>query len=294
MAGETYGADPSCSNPYGRNSNGPTLHGIDTSEAQGANFSFDKAAADNVRFCFHKATQGTGYVDKTFARNWRASKDAGLLRGAYHFLNPSANIDMQVDNYLRALDYVGGLQNDDLHSMLDAEVSHGVGPADLAFLIMDWIEKAEEKTGREVLIYTGPNFWRTSVVPGLSSVDAAEIAKRKLFIAHYVVDPSNGNVYNLQRPIVPAPFTDFKIWQVTGNRGARIPGTAGPEDRDTYWGDEIQFRNDFTKQKFEVIDGAATPIRAGGGVQVVPLDGGEYGVSDDGRPTDPGGGDNST
>lgn len=281
MSGETYGADSSCSNPYGRNPRGPTLHGIDVSEAQGPSLDFTKAAADNVRFCWHKATQGTGYVDKTFARNWRACKDAGVLRGPYHFLNPTADIDQQIGNHLRVLKAVGGLGDEDMHSMLDVEVDHGASATQIAGAVMHWISVVEQELGREVVIYTGPNFWKTKVAPGLSAADAAIIAKRKLVIAHYVVDPGTGVVYNMQSPIVPAPFHDFAVWQVTGNRGRRIPGTFVDEDRDTYWGDEIAFRNDFTMKKIQVIDGVATPIRAGEGEHDVVDgdDGGEGNVT---------------
>ena len=41
---------------------------------------------------FLKATQGTGFVDGTFAERWRQLATLGIPRGAYHFAEPVQDV----------------------------------------------------------------------------------------------------------------------------------------------------------------------------------------------------------
>ena len=59
--------------------------GVDISHWQGAP-DFNQMRAGGASFVFCKASQNN-WKDNQFERNWSASKDAGLLRGAYHFLD---------------------------------------------------------------------------------------------------------------------------------------------------------------------------------------------------------------
>ncbi|MBB4273774.1 glycoside hydrolase family 25 protein [Rhizobium mongolense] len=61
------------------------IQGIDVSHHQG-DIDWKKLAAQlNVRFAIMKATEGGDHKDTRFARNWQAAKEAGIVRGAYHF-----------------------------------------------------------------------------------------------------------------------------------------------------------------------------------------------------------------
>ncbi|MCF6301811.1 MAG: glycoside hydrolase family 25 protein [Devosiaceae bacterium] len=61
------------------------VQGIDISRYQG-DVDFRAVKRAGTRFAFIKATEGGDYLDPAFARNWAASADAGLVRGAYHFM----------------------------------------------------------------------------------------------------------------------------------------------------------------------------------------------------------------
>lgn len=61
------------------------IQGIDVSHHQGEIDWRKVAALPNVRFAIIKATEGGDFRDRRFAENWRQAKDAGLVRGAYHF-----------------------------------------------------------------------------------------------------------------------------------------------------------------------------------------------------------------
>ncbi|TCL70213.1 GH25 family lysozyme [Rhizobium sp. BK251] len=61
------------------------IQGIDVSHHQGAIDWRALAAQPNVRFAIMKATEGGDHRDTRFAENWKAARDAGIVRGAYHF-----------------------------------------------------------------------------------------------------------------------------------------------------------------------------------------------------------------
>jgi hypothetical protein len=50
-------------------------------------------------FVFHKATQGAGYVDPTFATRWPFLKELGKVRGAYHFISMNNSAHDQVEHF---------------------------------------------------------------------------------------------------------------------------------------------------------------------------------------------------
>ena len=60
------------------------VHGVDVSRFQGE-IDWTRAANSGVEFAFIKATEGGDRVDPKFKDNWRATRRAGIPRGAYHF-----------------------------------------------------------------------------------------------------------------------------------------------------------------------------------------------------------------
>jgi lysozyme len=61
--------------------------GIDVSHHNGEVDWFAVARSD-VKFAYVKATDGHGFVDPRFGQSWAQMREAGLLRGAYHFARP--------------------------------------------------------------------------------------------------------------------------------------------------------------------------------------------------------------
>jgi lysozyme len=263
------------SNPHGHNPRGHTLHGIDVASPQGHGLDWSLVAADNIRYAWMQ-------TDGTFARNWRESRKYGVLRGAYQFYRPEADPIVQADSFLKKM---GDLEDDDLHPMFDVEVDHGVERKKILDDSLKWCEHVEARTGRQVVIYTYPSF-----MVGTLKIKAGDpLGKRPLWMAHYVVDPDNGRVYNLKSPIVPAAWDSWLVWQTSGNKGPRIPGIPMDIDRDVFWGTEAEFRDVFTSERVSAppdtlpstptskssdqwrfnLSSAATPIRAGEGEHTV-------------------------
>src|SRR5262245_24710768 len=64
-----------------------TLSGIDVSHWQGA-IDWAQVKASGRAFAIAKATEGTTFVDPSFAANWAGMKQQGVVRSAYHFFHP--------------------------------------------------------------------------------------------------------------------------------------------------------------------------------------------------------------
>src|ERR1700737_3115624 len=107
-------------------------YGIDVSHHNGV-IDWPRAATLGVTFAFAKATEGcdrshSSYTDRTFATNWQAMRDAGVIRGAYHFIGLpldttprsqwTGDLHRQIDHFLET---VGPLAPGDLPPVLDLE-----------------------------------------------------------------------------------------------------------------------------------------------------------------------------
>jgi GH25 family lysozyme M1 (1,4-beta-N-acetylmuramidase) len=122
-------------------------------------------AKPHVHFMFLKATDGTGFVDKTFATRWQKLAQLGIPRGAYHFARPgdaSAQaahfIKVAKQNGFRAGD-VAIIDVEDPSDDPDAWV--GTSAAALRALIDRYIKDVRQGLPVEnVVFYTGLPFWR--------------------------------------------------------------------------------------------------------------------------------------
>ncbi len=61
------------------------IQGIDVSKFQGK-IDWASVRSGGTRFAFIKATEGGNLVDERFVENWDGAKQAGVSRGAYHFM----------------------------------------------------------------------------------------------------------------------------------------------------------------------------------------------------------------
>lgn len=96
------------------------VRGVDLSNHQ-AHVDMRQLAAQNLKFVYMKATEGSTYVDNYFADNWRNAKEAGLARGAYHFFSFDSTGAEQAQNFINT---VGDVLTGDLIPVIDVEL-HG-------------------------------------------------------------------------------------------------------------------------------------------------------------------------
>lgn len=197
-----------------------SLLGIDVSHYQGK-IDWFSVARSTVKFAFAKATEGTGYVDPLFARNWAGIQEAGLFRGAYHFGRPCGDPESQAAHFAAV---VGPLGFRDLPPVLDLEQSDKQKASDVLEWARAFMTKAEALFGRKLIVYTG-YFWRGD----MGNPNDAFFRERLLWLA----------AYN-SKPVVPASWNQWTFWQYTeGQHNGPYPVAGVPPcDQDRFEGTE--------------------------------------------------------
>jgi GH25 family lysozyme M1 (1,4-beta-N-acetylmuramidase) len=158
--------------------------GVDVSNWNGA-INWTKVAHAGYRFAYAKATEGTGYSDKTYTPNRNGSEGAGLYFGAYHFARPggksiaaaTASAIKQANRFLT----VAGPQPAELPPVLDLEMTGNLSKQRLLAWTLAWLDQVEARTGVEPFLYTSPLFWKGH----LGDSTAAAAAGTGLWIAHW-------------------------------------------------------------------------------------------------------------
>jgi GH25 family lysozyme M1 (1,4-beta-N-acetylmuramidase) len=177
--------------------------GLDVSNWNRA-INWTKVAHAGYRFAFGKATEGTGYDDKTYTTNRNGSEGAGLVFGAYHFARPAgatlagatASAIRQAEHFLA----VAGPQPGELPPVLDLEVTGNLSKSRLLAWTLAWVDEIYARTGVEPFVYTSPLFWKGR----LGDSTAAAVAGTRLWIAHWT---------SSSKPTVPAQNWNGKGWK---------------------------------------------------------------------------------
>jgi len=198
------------------------LHGLlgaDVSQYQ-STIDWAKLAAER-KFVFIRASYGDE-LDPSFSVNWKAARDHGIPRGAYHFFNPQKSLRLQIRQFIQA---VGKLEKGDLPPIIDLEdYKHNklwprVLKAHRVALLMRWVTSIEQALGVKPIIYMSPDFIQDTL--GLEY--SKPLKDYDLWVAHYDVPV----------PIVPQPWTKLTFWQYTI---ATCAGVIGKCDQDTFPG----------------------------------------------------------
>ncbi len=189
-------------------------------------------AKSTIAFGIIKATQGDTYVSAGFATSWAALKTAGLIRGAYHFFDPTVSGVTQANHFLSVVTLEAG----DLPPTLDIEcptsntqpnsanclgngTSGDATGAQITQGMNDWINTIVAATGRKPIIYTYGSYFVDD------GVDTTGLQNYPLWLADY----SGTNCYT-----VPSPWAAATIWQY-GDTGT-VAGISGAVDHDYFLG----------------------------------------------------------
>jgi lysozyme len=187
-----------------------SLRGVDVSHWNG-NPDWGVVAGNGYLFAIAKATEGLTGNDAKFATNWQGVKDAGLVRGAYHFARPSNNSAAdEADHFLGRLDAAGGIAAGDLLA-LDMEDTNAAG--DLHDWTLTWLQRVERQVGFKPLFYSGGWYMRPH---GLTGQD--DLAAYPLWYSGY--NYTFGNV-----PAAPSSWNGVVIHQYS-DKGT-VPGITG-------------------------------------------------------------------
>jgi len=245
-----------------------TVSGADL-EASGT-LGWSSAKAD-IGFAIIKATQGTSFTASGFASNWAAMKSAGVVRGAYHFFDPTVSGVDQANYFLNVM---GTLEAGDLPPTLDIEcptsnnepdsddclgngTSGDATGAELTQGMNDWITTVVAKTGRKPLIYSYGSYFSDLGVT-TTGLDAYPL---------WIADYSGTSCFE-----VPSPWTKATIWQYSGS--GSISGL-GSVDNDYFLGTLAELTAFTTSGVSPTGDAGASGSGSGtGGMDTAPDAGG--------------------
>ncbi len=195
------------------------LEGIDTSSWQGK-ISWAKVKASGITFAFIKATEGIKYVNPRFKHDWAETKSQGIVRGAYHFFDPTQPAALQAKHFLSTLQAAGA---GDLPAVLDLEGNKWtpIAPHQRMEMVLTWLRMVEEELGTKPILYLGFYFARDV----LQSAKYPELSSYPLWIAHYTSKPN---------PLIPPPWSKWTFWQFSDK--GQIPGVSGNVDVNRFRG----------------------------------------------------------
>ena len=198
-----------------------SIHGIDVSRYQQI-IAWDAVKEMKVKniqldFAFIKATEGIGNVDPQFYRNWKRAKTAGMIRGAYHFFNPSKDGREQAEKFIKTVD----LEKDDLPPVVDIEQMNSTNPIVLRKELKKWLDIVENYYKIRPIIYTHVDFYEKNL--------GKEFDDYPLWIAHYYQDGE------------PQVSRNWAFWQ--HSEEGRVNGILSKVDFNVFNGDSAQFRS---------------------------------------------------
>ena len=147
------------------------IQGIDVSKYQGK-IDWASVRSAGTHFAFIKATEGGSLVDERFIENWDGAKQAGVARGAYHFMFWCRSADEQAAWFKRTVPN----DPDALPPVLDLEWNAQSRTCPRRFpreealgMIRVMLHEMEAHTGKRPIIYTDITFHRDVLEGELSN-----------------------------------------------------------------------------------------------------------------------------
>ncbi len=201
---------------------GVTLNGIDVSHYNGTvNWAAVKGA--NRSFAFAKATEGLTYSDPQFATNWAAMKQAGIVRGAYHFFRRNDDGKAQADWLLSHVT----LEPGDLPPVLDWEWESTADPgaATSVARAQAFVDEIRAQTGVSPIVYSSASFLATVGSP-----------------TQFNTLPLWDAIYSGSCPTIPNAWATWTFWQYSSTGTLLGDGGVGGVDVNLFNGTLAQLQ----------------------------------------------------
>ena len=196
------------------------IHGIDVSRYQSSvNWGMvNQMKSHDVKlgFAFIKATEGSTLTDKQFSRNWRKSRQTGVVRGAYHFFRAKTDAAAQARLFIKNVTLLPG----DLPPVLDVESLDNETAQEMQDGVALWLLLVEQHYKVKPIIYTNAMFYNNYLHP--------RFADYPLWVAHYK---------ERKRPRVNR---EWSFWQ--HSESGRVNGINHHVDFNVFNGDSTEFR----------------------------------------------------
>lgn len=274
--------------------------GFDVSRWQGRIVPWSQAVHLGARWAVVKTWHGRGLVDPNVDQ-YDGAKGEGLLVGRYGWWLPDADLAMQVGAWC-----ANPTPHGEIPLTIDVEEPGTAARGRSLLSRLEYvIERVSDRLGQRPIIYTGAWYW-TGYLQGL---DSQLVSECPLWLAAYPRKAATGTRYQEAvaevcggvMPAIPRPWADRSIepvmWQFDGDHGLTLPNGTDVDVNTAAWGklralagrdtlpappdsDAPTWPGTPTAKSSDrlravdapIIDGPATPLRAGEGEHTVPLD----------------------
>ena len=191
--------------------------GIDISAHQGV-IDWQTVYDSKVSFAFIKATEGTDFVDKRFAYNWKKAKQKNIIVGAYLFFKFNKDGRVQAQNFIKQVT----LTDNDLPPVVDFEIAYGnrlgiFSDKHVQKQLLKCLRELEKHYGLKPIIYTNVDAYKKHI--------KGNFDEYPLWICKLC-----------NEPVKTIPWT---FWQYS-HKGA-IPGIKGNVDMNVFKGSYTDF-----------------------------------------------------
>jgi lysozyme len=208
------------------------VQGIDVSKYQ-FDIDWKEVKKAGTRFAFIKATEGGDHLDANFRDNWDGAREAGVPRGAYHFVFWCRPAKDQIRWFIRNVPK----EADALPPVLDVEWNHKSScrkpsPEKARAKMREMLAAFHQHYGKKPVIYTDITF-HEEVLEGTKEFDDYPFWIRSV----------------AAKPHVRYESRQWEFWQFTAT--GRVPGIKGDVDRNAFFGSEKQFR-DWIEGRFDI------------------------------------------
>lgn len=192
-------------------SSGTRYDGIDVSEWQGE-IDFAEVYESGIEIVYIRASEGDGYKDPYYLRNYEGAKDNGIKVGFYHYLTARTEAEaLEQAEFFVSL--IKGLQVD-CRLAMDFESFGNLSKQEINNISTVFLDEVKRLSGKEAVIYSDAYNARFTFNEELAE-------EYPIWVADYdVTEPGNGN------------WSTWVGFQYT-DRG-RIDGIEGNVDRDYF------------------------------------------------------------
>ena len=210
--------------------------GIDVSNWQGY-INYEEVRNDGIQIVYIKASQGTNIKDAYFNINYENAKANGLSVGFYHYLTATST-EQAIEEANFFVSVISG-KTPDCKLVLDYETFGGVGRAEINNIARTFMERVEELTNKEVILYS-------DLSNAINTFDTNLANDYELWIAYYEDRNNLINIETSWNTYIGIQYTDRGI----------VNGINGNVDRDLYT-EEI-----FLDETSEIINNTENTIPA--------------------------------
>jgi lysozyme len=189
---------------------------IDVSHFNGSP-DWTSVSAAGILGVIHKATQGSNWIDPTFAAASTAVPAAGLLWGAYHFGTGDESGSAQAQFFLDTV-------KPDANTLCAIDFESNPSGTQMTLEdLLDWIETVQNATGRAPVVYGGLSL----LFPQIGTAAEPTLAACPLWVAEYTsaAEPSG---------LPTQVWSTWTLWQYTDS--GSVGGVTGDVDRSRFNG----------------------------------------------------------